>query len=111
MTTPTLNIEFKDPEGQPFTIPAEFIGGIAEVRETLARTGKFARQYPENEGGIPPTVISNWADRRATTGFPEPLPFNLGRGKLWDLREVERWEGPPGRWPRVDFNDEKGEGW
>ena len=104
MTTPTLNIEFKDPEGQSFTIPAEFIGGIAEVRDVLGP--KFADQYPESEGGIPSTVVSNWADRRATTGFPEPLPFNLGRGKLWDLREVAQWDGPPGRWPRVTFKDE-----
>lgn len=100
MTT-DLSIQFTDPDGTVRVVPAEFIGGIAEVRDVLQE--KFIDRYPD---GIPPTVISNWADRRDTTGFPEPLPFNLARGKLWDLREVAQFEGPPGRWPRVDFSKE-----
>lgn len=81
------------PDGR--VVPAEHIGGIAEVARLLGAQERFAGKYP---GGIPRMRVSQWASRWQTTGFPAPLPFKLGRGNLWDLREVATWSGPPGRW-------------
>lgn len=89
-----VTLTYRNDKGETVVVPAEHIGGIAQVVDVLGP--KFVEQYPN---GIPRQVISNWAARRATTGFPRALPLALERGLLWDLREVAAWDGPPGRWP------------
>lgn len=50
-------------------------------------------------------MVSTWAMRCETTGFPRPLPMALARGGLWDRNDfvnadgTPTWTGPPGRWP------------
>ncbi|MFF4777467.1 hypothetical protein ACFY05_31890 [Microtetraspora fusca] len=44
---------------------------------------------------ITPKHVRTWYDRRATTGFPEPIPGvhapGKGRPRLWDLNTALAW--------------------
>lgn len=86
-------LTFVDADGIPRRVPEEYIGGIGEIIDIL--NPRWADEYPH---GIPRTVVSNWIARWRTTGFPRALPILQSRGMVWDLREVEAWSGPPGRW-------------
>lgn len=51
------------------------LGGITELSKEL---------------GVPPTTLSMWDHRRATTKMPEPLA-RLTCGPVWDVDEVVAW--------------------
>ena len=74
-------------------VPWDQIVGVAEAADIL--TEKFGRP-------IERSMVSSWANRWRTNGFPLALPIKVARGLLWDRREVEAWEGPPGRWAHRD---------
>ena len=51
------------------------LGGVGEIADLL---------------GISRSGVSNLADRRATSGFPEPVKI-LKMGPLYNLDEIEEW--------------------
>lgn len=98
-------------------IPVEYLAGVAHITDLFNRL-RDQMTLPE---GSPRTIkrshVSNWANRRDTTGFPEPLPIPALQGiYVWDIRDFVRhedgdangsdvterliWTGPPGRWAR-----------
>jgi hypothetical protein len=54
-------------------VPA--LGGVAEVADLF---------------GVPRTTASMWANRRAQTGFPEPVQV-LAMGPVYDMDAVRLW--------------------
>lgn len=96
-------------------IPVEYLAGVAHITDLFNRL-RDQMTLPE---GSPRTIkrshVSNWANRRDTTGFPEPLPIPALQGiYVWDIRDFVQtegdgvngthqrllWTGPPGRWAR-----------
>jgi len=106
MTSSTIHQDAVRVDGR--VIPAERLVGVAHITDLFNRL-RDQMTLPE---GSPRTIrrshVSNWANRRDTTGFPEPLRIPALQGTyVWDLQDFvgnysdgERllWTGPPGRW-------------
>jgi hypothetical protein len=105
MTTPTMNQDAVLVHGR--VIPVDRLAGVVQITDLFNRLID-QMTLPE---GAPRTIrrshVSNWANRRETTGFPAPLDTPaFGGAYVWDIREFvdesDRllWTGPPGRWAR-----------
>lgn len=57
------------------SVPVAYIVGVKEIATELQVT---------------PQAVSNWEQRRRTTGFPQPLK-RLASGPVYDARAIYRW--------------------
>lgn len=87
-------------------IPLGDLVGVAQITDLLNQHRDQMTLPEDAPRTIKRSHVSNWANRRDTTGFPEPLPVRAFAGLMWDRRDFVdphdrlTWTGPPGRWAR-----------